>query len=78
MSSGERTRVVAVIKNAAVAIAEMWDVLREIENASNLEFDKTVEMAEILASDCRTPPRPRDLREEHVMKLLVARRARRV
>ena len=52
----EKQRIISALRLAAVAQAELWDVLREVEinHAISIEIDG--ELIAKLASDCGCPP----------------------
>lgn len=66
----EKREVVAAVTNAAVAMAELWDVLSDIESAHNCEFDDTAQMVSNLAGSCNMPPSPSDLTDDDILEEL--------
>jgi hypothetical protein len=70
LSATEKRDVVSAVQKAAVAVAELWDVLKGIEDTHNVEFDGTDQMVGLLASQCAMPPQPEDVTEEDVLTVL--------
>lgn len=63
--------VIQAVKSAAVAVAIMWDRLREMEIANRCDFDKTMQMlGDGLAPECNHPPSTGDLTDEQVVEAL--------
>lgn len=62
--------VVNTAKAAAVALANFWDALREVEQEHDVAFDGTVSMIEDLASNCDAPATVADLDDEGVIEAL--------
>lgn len=57
----EIRRVMSATRKAAASIAEYWDVLRELEDSHDCEFDGTMEALDIFASALDSPPTNSDL-----------------
>ena len=55
-SPAEKERIVQAVRAAAVAEAELWDTLRDIENDHRCSIDTDVYLISSLAGDCSTPP----------------------
>ena len=63
--------VIAATRKAALAVAEMWDQLREFEIANDVEFDGTVKMlGDDLAPACNWPPKDSDLPDACIIEAL--------
>jgi hypothetical protein len=62
----ERQRIIESLRAAAVAQAELWDVLRDVEldHAVSIEIDG--ELISTLASDCDCPPSFDNIKAERV------------
>ena len=58
--------VVLAAKTAAVAMANLWDLLRVVEGEYGVEFDGTLAMIDGLAAECNTPASMDDLDNESV------------
>jgi hypothetical protein len=64
----EKKRIISSLKALAVAQAEFWDVLRdlELEHEEGLEIETDVYLVGELAGDCSMCPRHSDLQNEAV------------
>jgi hypothetical protein len=58
--------VIQAARSAAVAVAEFWDALRELEVDTGFEFEGTLGMIDGLASNCDAPPSFSDLKDEDI------------
>jgi hypothetical protein len=58
--------VIAAARQAAIAMAEFWDAMRDFEVTHDVEFDRTVACIESLASEVDYPPEPTSLTDESI------------
>jgi hypothetical protein len=67
-SAEEKQRIIAALRLAAVAQAELWDVLRDVEMTHAISIEIDGELIAMLAADCKCPPCFDDLKAERVWK----------
>jgi hypothetical protein len=60
-SPSEKRRLVQAIRAAAIAQAELWDVLRDIESERRCSIEYDIYLLDSLAGDCSAPPSFSDL-----------------
>lgn len=65
-TTGERASIIACLKRVAVAQAEFWDILREIEQERDIEIEPDVSLVSDVAGGCDHPPATSDLDDEDV------------
>lgn len=65
-SPADKAEITAKLKAAAVALAEFWDVLAQVENAHGVSLECTPELVSGVASECNTPPAFSDLADREV------------
>jgi hypothetical protein len=64
----EEAQVVTGLKAVAVALADYWDVLRELEMEHASEIEHGLELFSSLAGDCGTPAHFDDIDDEDVLQ----------
>lgn len=57
----ERAKLVITARNAAVALAAFWDVLREVEERTGVSIDQSADCIESLAAEVNLPATGADL-----------------
>lgn len=62
----EKNRIISALRAAAVAEAQLWDVLHEIENDHECMIETDIYLIGSLAGDCSSPPSFSDLDAENV------------
>lgn len=62
----EKRVIIAKCRAVAVAVAELWDAMRDVELRTGCELDNELELYSSLASGCNTPPSPKDLSDTDV------------
>lgn len=62
----EKAAIVATLKRVAVAMAEFWDVLRDIEGEHDIEIEPDVSLVSGVAGECGHPPDTSDLEDAAV------------
>jgi len=72
LTDDEKEQLAAAVKQGAVAIAELWDVLRRFETARTgggieTEIVLDLEALNLLAADCNTPPTFTDLTQDMIL-----------
>jgi hypothetical protein len=65
-SNEEKQEVIAKLKALAVAQAEFWDLLREIEEAHECEIKFDPALVSELAEGCNIPPSFTDLNDDEL------------
>ena len=70
LKGDEQVALIAAARAAAVAIAEFWDALRDIESAHEISIEYTDSMLSSLAGDCSSPPSFSDLETDTVIDAL--------
>jgi hypothetical protein len=60
-SPAEKQRIVQSIRAVCIAQAELWDVLREVENDHRCSIETDIYLIGELAGDCSHPPSFQDL-----------------
>lgn len=63
----ERQELLKSARNASQALAEFWDVSRNIELAHDIEFDGTTDFIENLAAGLGFPPKGENILESDVI-----------
>ena len=62
----EKAEIILKSKAVAVAMAELWDALGEVEGNHNTSIDVRPEYYSSLAAECNCPPSFADLSDESV------------
>jgi hypothetical protein len=65
-NAAEKQRIVEAVRAAAVAEAELWDTLRDIESDRHCSIETDIHLISSLAGDCSRPPTFSDLTNENV------------
>jgi len=65
-SAEEKQSIVSALRAVAIAQAEFWDVLREVENAHSVAIETDNELVGALAGNCNIPATFADLPESDV------------
>lgn len=60
-SATEKQQIVEAIRAVAMAQAELWDVLRYVENDHSCSIETDIYLIDSLAGDCSAPPSFQDL-----------------
>lgn len=60
-AESDKPEIISALRQVAVAIAEYWDVLREIEGRDSVEIETKDELFTSLAGECNIPPSLSDL-----------------
>jgi hypothetical protein len=67
----EQQELIAAVRIVAVSVAELWDVLYQLEIRTGKAIDYPFDMFSCFAGQCRMPPQPMDLgTDRDVMKAL--------
>ena len=70
-NSMERQELIAAVRMVAVSIAELWDILYDLEVRNCKAIEYPFDMFSCFAGQCRMPPQPMDLgTDRDVMKAL--------
>jgi len=67
LTDDEQTQLVTAMRSAAIALAELWDTLRDIEGAHECEINLDLEAISDLATACNVPPTHGDLKTDYVL-----------
>lgn len=62
----EKTQIIQALRSVCIAQAELWDVLREVENDHECSIDTDIYLVGALAGGCNVPPSFSDLSDEEV------------
>ena len=62
----QKTQIVQALRKVCVAQAELWDVLREVEQQHECAIETDVYLVGELAGGCNHPPSLADLSDEEV------------
>lgn len=67
----EQQELIAAVRMVAVSVAELWDILWELEVRTGKAIEYPFDMFSCFAGHCRRPPQPMDLGSDaDVMALL--------
>lgn len=69
----EKKAITAALKNAAVALAEVWDAVRDVEHRLGIEINFAAGplLTDNLAPECNIPPSTDDLDDAAVWEAFV-------
>jgi hypothetical protein len=62
----QKARITQRLRTAAIAQAEFWDVLRQMENEHGCEIEPDVDLISELAGECSCPPSLADLQDDDI------------
>ena len=65
-TAAEKQQIVQAIRAVAIAQAELWDALHEIEDDHRCSIETDIYLIDSLAGDCGAPPSFSDLSAESI------------